>query len=87
MIFNSSETLNAYTAGASYGDQGVSRICFGVLFNETTGPNKYNYELRFNSSGMINYEIPPTNLDAIDSIKYEDHSKANTYWNSGMLTV
>lgn len=36
---------------------------------------------------MINFEIPPTNLNAIDPIKYEDLDKADSYLQSGILTV
>jgi ATP-binding cassette subfamily A (ABC1) protein 3 len=56
------------------------------MFNESE-KNGYDYQLRFNSSGMINFEIPPTNLNAIDPIKYEDLDKADSYLQSGILTV
>lgn len=36
---------------------------------------------------MINNEIPPTNFVDIDPIKYEDLDKANSYLESGLLTV
>lgn len=56
------------------------------MFNESE-LNGYDYTLRFNSSGIINNEIPPTNFVDIDPIKYEDINKANEYLESGFLTV
>lgn len=40
------------------------------MFDETAGANTYHYYLRFNSSGFADYEIPPTNLAAVDPVKY-----------------
>lgn len=40
------------------------------MFNENVGDNIYDYELKFNASGFDYPEIPPTNLVAIDPIKY-----------------
>lgn len=69
-IFQNSEELNDYTADSDYGRDGVPRVCFGVIFNESAGNNIYDYQLRFNSSGFNDYEIPPTNLMDVDPIKY-----------------
>ncbi|CAD8172616.1 unnamed protein product [Paramecium pentaurelia] len=87
MIFKNNDELNEYTADSDYGRDGVPRICFGVMFNETAGNNIYDYQLRFNTSGFNDFEIPPTNLMEVDPIKYQDYEKVNTYWESGMLTV
>ncbi|CAD8078681.1 unnamed protein product [Paramecium primaurelia] len=86
VIFKNNEELDDYTSSSKYGDPDYPRVCFGVMFNETQS-NVYDYQLRFNSSGMINNEIPPTNFVDIDPIKYEDLDKANTYLESGLLTV
>lgn len=70
MIFKNNEDLNEYTSSSNYGRDGYPRICFGVMFNENSGNNIYDYQLRFNSSGFNNEEIPSTNLVDIDPIKY-----------------
>lgn len=70
IIFKNNDELNDYTADRIYGNADVPRICFAVMFNETAGANTYHYYLRFNSSGFANYEIPPTNLAAVDPVKY-----------------
>ena len=43
MIFKNNDELNEYTADSDYGRDGVPRICFGVMFNETAGNNIYDY--------------------------------------------
>lgn len=70
LIFNNNDDLNEYTSNKNYGRDGVPRVCFGVMFNETAENNIYDYSLRFNTSGFNDYEIPPTNLMEIDPIKY-----------------
>lgn len=85
-IYKSSKELDDYTTSDKYGDPNYPRVCFGVIFNESK-TNVYDYELRFNSSGMINNEVPPTNFVEIDPIKYEDLEKSDSYLKSGMLTV
>lgn len=86
VIFKDNKELDDYTSSSKYGDPDYPRVCFGVMFNESSS-NVYDYSLRFNSSGMINNEIPPTNFVDIDPIKYEDLDKANEYLESGFLTV
>lgn len=70
LIFKSNEELDDYTEDESYGNPGVPRVCFAIIFNESVGPNEYHYHLRFNTSGLLEYEIPPTDLEAVDPVTY-----------------
>ncbi|CAK63380.1 unnamed protein product (macronuclear) [Paramecium tetraurelia] len=87
LIFKNNDDLDTYTSDSDYGKGGVPSVCFAVMFNETVGNNIYDYQLRFNTSGLFDYEIPPTNEIDVDPVKYQDYDKANAYWKSGMLTV
>lgn len=86
-LFETNDELDDYTSDQKYGETGYPRLCFAVIFNDSVANNNYDYFLRFNTSGFASFEIPPTNLAAIDPIKYQDYDKVNTYWKSGMLTV
>lgn len=62
--------MDDYTSDSTYGDPGFPRLCFAVIFNNSVANSNYDYYLRFNTSGLTTSEIPPTNLDAIDPVKY-----------------
>lgn len=69
-LFETNDELDDYTTDRKYGNKGYPRLCFAVIFNTSVANNEYNYYLRFNTSGIEDFEIPPTNLAAIDPIKY-----------------